>query len=61
MGNSAKTIEEFKGIMTRQLEMTNLGSIKYFLRFEQVQMTTSNPISTSMEPGTKLSKFDRTH
>jgi Reverse transcriptase (RNA-dependent DNA polymerase) len=79
MGNNDEMIEEFKGTMTREFEMTDLGLMKFFLSLEvrQVEtgifvshetyakeilkkymMTNCNPVSTPMEPGAKLSKFD---
>ena len=72
-------VEEFKGSMTKEFEMTDLGLMKYFLGLEVQQeeteifisqekyakdilkrfkMDNCNPISTPMEPGAKLSKFD---
>jgi Reverse transcriptase (RNA-dependent DNA polymerase) len=79
MGNNYEMIEEFKGTMTREFEMTNLGLMKSFLGLEvrqvetcifvsletyakeilkKYKMTNYNPVSTPMEPGAKLSKFD---
>ena len=72
-------VEEFKGSMTKEFEMTDLGLMKYFLGLEVQQeetgifilqekyvkdilkrfkMDNCNPISTPMEPGAQLSKFD---
>jgi len=79
MGNNAEMIQEFKDIMTKEFEMTDMGLMEYFLGLEVKQgekgifvsqvryaeeilnkfkMTNCNPVSTPMEPGTKLSKFD---
>ncbi|KAE8671027.1 hypothetical protein F3Y22_tig00112000pilonHSYRG00251 [Hibiscus syriacus] len=79
MGNNDEMIEEFKGTMTREFEMTDLGLMKFFLGLEVRQVETGifvsqetyakeilkkynmencNPVSTPMEPGAKLSKFD---
>nr|KYP55970.1 Retrovirus-related Pol polyprotein from transposon TNT 1-94 [Cajanus cajan] len=78
-GSNAKLIKEFKEIMKKEFEMTDLGLMKYFLGLEVKQsdegifisqeryaleilkkfkMEDCNPVSTPMEPGTKLSKFD---
>nr|KYP73058.1 Retrovirus-related Pol polyprotein from transposon TNT 1-94 [Cajanus cajan] len=78
-GSNAKLIKEFKEIMMKEFEMTDLGLMKYFLGLEVKQsnegifisqeryaleilkkfkMEDCNPVSTPMEPGTKLSKFD---
>ena len=78
-GNNDEMIEEFKSIMTREFEMTDLDLLKFFLGLEVKQGETSifislekyakeilkkykmkncNPVSTPMEPGTKLSKYD---
>ena len=79
LGNNNQMIEEFKGTMTQEFEMTDLGPMKYFLGLEvrqeetgifisqekyakdileRFKMDSCNPISTPMEPGAKLSKFD---
>ena len=79
MGNNDEMIEEFKGTLTWEFEMTNLGLMKFFLGLEVRQVETGifisqetyakeilkkfkmancNPVSTPMEPGAKLSKFD---
>ena len=79
LGNNNQMIEEFKGTMTQEFEMTDLGLMKYFLGLEvrqeetgifisqekyakdilkRFKMESCNPISTPMEPGAKLSKFD---
>nr|KYP69546.1 Retrovirus-related Pol polyprotein from transposon TNT 1-94 [Cajanus cajan] len=78
-GSNAKLIKEFKEIMMKEFEMTDLGLMKYFLGLEVKQsnegifisqeryaleilkkfkMEDCNPVSTPMEPGTKISKFD---
>jgi len=80
MGNNAEMIQEFKDIMTKEFEMTNIELMKYFFGLEVKQgekgifvsqeryaegilnkfkMTNCNSVLTPMEPGTKLSKFDR--
>lgn len=79
MGNNDEMIEDFKGTMTREFEMTDLGLMKFFLGLEVRQVETGifisqetyakeilkkykmancNLVSTPMEPGAKLSKFD---
>ncbi|KAJ1691007.1 hypothetical protein LUZ63_015162 [Rhynchospora breviuscula] len=79
MGNDEKMIKEFKEVMTREFEMTDLGLMKYFLGLEvrqektwilvsqeayakeilkKYKMDECNPISTPMELGAKLSKFE---
>jgi len=40
MGNNDEMIEELKGIMTREFEMTNLGLMKFFLGLEVRQEKT---------------------
>jgi Reverse transcriptase (RNA-dependent DNA polymerase) len=40
MGNNDEMIEEFKGIMTREFEMTDLGLKKFFLSLEVRQVET---------------------
>ncbi|XP_027922735.1 uncharacterized protein LOC114180632 [Vigna unguiculata] len=77
MGSKVELVEEFKEVMKKEFEMTDLGIMKYFLGLEVDQSTTGifvsqkryaeellmkakmskcNPVSTPMEPGTKLSK-----
>ncbi|KAJ3689816.1 hypothetical protein LUZ61_018980 [Rhynchospora tenuis] len=79
MGNNEKMIKEFKEVMTREFEMTDLGLMKYFLGLEvrqenagifvsqeayakeilkKYKMDECNPVSTPMELGAKLSKFE---
>jgi hypothetical protein len=79
LGNNCQMIEEFKGTMTREFEMTDLGLMRFFLGLEvrqeetgifisqetyakeilkRFKMKDCNPVSTPMEPGSKLSKFD---
>ncbi|KAK8525370.1 hypothetical protein V6N12_014065 [Hibiscus sabdariffa] len=40
MGNNDEMIEEFKGTMTREFEMTDLGLMKFFLGLEVRQVET---------------------
>ncbi|KAJ3686893.1 hypothetical protein LUZ61_016057 [Rhynchospora tenuis] len=79
MGNNEKMTKEFKEVMTREFEMTDLGLMKYFLGLEvrqenagifvsqeayakeilkKYKMDECNPVSTPMELGAKLSKFE---
>lgn len=78
-GSNLRLIKEFKEVMKKEFEITDLGLMKYFLGIEVKQsedgifisqekyaleilkkfkMEDCNPVSTPMEPGTKLSKFD---
>nr|KYP75184.1 Retrovirus-related Pol polyprotein from transposon TNT 1-94 [Cajanus cajan] len=78
MGNEVGLVRNFKEVMMKEFEMTDLGSMSYFLGLEVEQTRTGifvsqrryaeevlknasmmecNPVSTPMEPGTKLSKF----
>ena len=79
MGNNETMIKEFKEVMAREFEMTDLGLMKYFLGLQVRQdktgvfvsqeayaksilkknkMDDCNPVSTPMELGAKLSKFE---
>jgi Reverse transcriptase (RNA-dependent DNA polymerase) len=53
MGNNDEMIEEFKGTITREIEMTDLGLMKFFLGLEvrQVEMGIFVSQHDKLQPG----------
>ena len=57
MGNNNEMIEEFKGTMIREFEMTNLGLMKFFLGLEVPQKETSVFVSQETYAKEILKKY----
>ena len=61
LGNNDEMIEEFKGTMTREFEMTDLGFLKFFLSFEVKQGETGIFISQETYAKEILKKYKMTN
>jgi len=57
MDNNNEMIEEFKGIMRREFEMTDLGLMKFFLGLEVSQEKTSIFVSQETYAKEILKKY----